>query len=73
MLTVRPILRPIAAGLLGFAACVLGNSRVRASDYGTGCAPSCHYKTVTVCVPKTVAYTKLVTLYDHCGRPYQVV
>jgi hypothetical protein len=48
MLTVRRILGTIAAGLLGFAACVLGSSPARASEYGAGCAPVCHYEMVTV-------------------------
>jgi hypothetical protein len=73
MLTIRRNPGLLAAGLLSFAVCVLSTSSARASDYGAGCAPACHYEMVTVCVPKTVAYTRYVTLYDHCGQPYQVV
>jgi len=72
MLSVRKIPGPIAAGLLALAVCTLGTTPARASDYGAGCAPACHYETVTVYVPKTVAYTKLVTVYDSCGHPCQV-
>jgi hypothetical protein len=28
------------------------------------------YKTITDYVTKEVAYTKQVTAYDHCGKPY---
>jgi len=66
------ILGPIAAGLLSFAVCTLGTAPADASDSVAGCAPACHYETVTVYVPKTVAYTKLVTVYDSRGRPCQV-
>ena len=72
MLTFRPVLGLFAAGLLGFAVCVLGTTPTRASDCGAGCTSAYHYETVTVCVPKTVAYVRYVTVYDHCGRPYQV-
>jgi hypothetical protein len=71
MLTFRRFVGLFTAGVLGFAVCVLGGSPARASDYGARCAPACHYETVTVYVPKTICYTKYVTLYDHCGRPYQ--
>jgi hypothetical protein len=71
MLTFRRVLGFFAAGLLGLAITALGTTPVHASDDGDGCAPACHYEMVTVYVPKTVAYTKCVTFYDHCGRPYQ--
>jgi hypothetical protein len=29
------------------------------------------YKTVVQYETRTVPYTQLVTLYDHCGKPYQ--
>jgi hypothetical protein len=75
MLTIRPNLAfaPLAAAFLGFAAFFGTCAPARASDYGTTCAPTYHYETVTVNVCKTVPYTKCVTLYDQCGRPYQVV
>jgi hypothetical protein len=63
------------ARILGLAACFAGGSPAQAGgydSYGYACAPVCHYETVTVYVPRTVAYTRLVTLYDACGRPYQV-
>jgi hypothetical protein len=60
------------AGILGFAACWAGSSPARANDDCSGCASACHYEVVTFYVPKTVAYTKVVTLDDDCGRPYQV-
>jgi hypothetical protein len=53
----------------------------RASDYAAGsydpgspgsCRPACHYECITTYVPRTVSYTKVVTLYDHCGQPYDV-
>jgi hypothetical protein len=72
MLTVRTILGPIAAGLLAFAVCDPGTTSASAPDYVAGCAPACHYETVTVYVRKTVAYTRLVTVYDSCGHPCQV-
>jgi hypothetical protein len=63
-------LRRLATGALLVAGMgVFGTSPARASEY---CPTTCHYKCVTVYVPKTVYYTKLVTLYDECGRPYQV-
>jgi hypothetical protein len=68
----RRILGLIATGLLGSAVHGLASPIARASDYEAGCAPACHYETVTVCIPKTVAYTRYVTLFDHCGYPYQV-
>jgi hypothetical protein len=35
--------------------------------------PPCgHYETVLVKKCVEVPYTQCVTLYDHCGRPYQV-
>lgn len=30
------------------------------------------YKTVIKYETRTVPYTQVVTLYDHCGKPYQV-
>jgi hypothetical protein len=53
----------------------------RASDYAAGsydprspgsCRSACHYECITTYVPRTVSYTKVVTLYDHCGQPYDV-
>jgi hypothetical protein len=72
MLSVRTILGPIAAGLLAFAVCTLETTPAGASDDVAGCVPACHYETVTVYVAKTVAYTKLVTVYDSCGHSCQV-
>jgi hypothetical protein len=72
MLTFRRFLGPIATGLVILAASGLASPSARGSDDGAYCASACHYETVTVYVSKTVAYTKCVTLYDHCGRPYQV-
>jgi hypothetical protein len=62
----------MVAAILALAAGFAGGVPARANDYGAYCAPTCHYSIITVYVPKTVAYTKLVTYYDHCGRPYQV-
>ncbi len=59
----------IAGMVLASGMLTLGSSPVWASGY---CPPPCHYERVTVYVPKTITCTKLVTLYDHCGRPYQV-
>lgn len=34
--------------------------------------PRCYWKTVTVYVEEQVPYTRYVTKYDHCGKPYRV-
>lgn len=57
-----------AAALVGLAM-LLGGAQARASDY---CPPACRYVWVTTYVTREVPYTKVVTLYDHCGRPYKV-
>jgi hypothetical protein len=59
----------VVAGLLGMGLTTLGSTPARAS--GT-CEPVYHYVLVTTYVDRQVAYTKVVTLYDHCGRPYKV-
>ena len=72
--------RIVAVGLLSVAGTMSLAGTCRASDdsagsYQTGssgnCRPACHYKCITTYVPRTVSYTKVVTLYDHCGQPYQ--
>lgn len=61
-----------AAGALTLAFACTGAAR--ANDY----PPCCTYRTVTTyeCVTTyethVEPYTKVVTLYDHCGCPYQV-
>jgi hypothetical protein len=58
----------IAAAALGIA--LFAGARAEAGDY---CPPPCgHYETVLVTRCVDVPYTRVVTLYDHCGRPYQV-
>ena len=67
--TKRLLLTAVAAPALTLG---LAATDAHASDgYG------CHYKTVT-CYERVTcyetrqeAYTKCVTLYDHCGRPYE--
>ena len=54
----------IAAGLSGMAA--------SASDY-PGYRKVVTYQTVTTFVLKEVPHEKVVTKYDHCGKPYTVV
>jgi hypothetical protein len=76
MFAIRRLHGTMFAGILGLAACFAGGTPAHAGgydgySYSYGCAPVCHYETVTVYVPRTVAYTRLVTLYDECGRPYQ--
>jgi len=70
----------LAVSLLSVAGTMLLAGTCRASDgtagsYGAGssgdCRPACHYKCITIYVPRIVSYTKVVTLYDHCGQPYQ--
>ena len=70
----------VAVSLLSVASMMSLAGTCRASDYSAGsygagyagdCRPACHYKCITVYVPRTVSYTKVVTLYDHCGQPYQ--
>jgi len=82
MMIHQKLLRGIVAiGLLSVAGMMSLAGTCRASDdtagsYGAGssgdCRPACHYKCITIYVPRTVLpYTKVVTLYDHCGQPYQ--
>jgi hypothetical protein len=74
MFPIRRLRGTMFAGILGLAACFAGGAPAHAGGYDgyrDGCAPACHYETVTAYVPRTVAYTRLVTLYDECGRPYQ--
>lgn len=71
----RTLRGTVGAGLLALATLGLGAGTAPAGDY---CPPRCHYEWVTryECVvtyeTRTVPYTKVVTCYDHCGRPYQV-
>jgi|GEM_PF-1658842 len=67
----------VAVGLLSVAGMMSLAGTCRASDdtagsYGAGssgdCRPACHYKCITIYVPRTVLpYTKVVTLYDHAA------
>jgi hypothetical protein len=70
-----------AVGLISLAGAVALARPGHASDYAAGsygpcssgtCRPACRYECITTYVPRTVPYTKVVTLYDHCGQPYQV-
>jgi len=70
----------VAVSLLSVASMMSLAGICRASDdsagsYGAGssgdCRPACHYKCITIYVPRTVSYTKVATLYDHCGQSYQ--
>jgi hypothetical protein len=65
----RDFLPPALLGIVVFA---INSAPAYASDYETSCAPACHYETITVYIPKTVSHAKCVTLYDQCGRPYEV-
>ncbi len=66
--------RLVAAAALVTLASLLGGGVARAGH----CGPCCTYKYVTTyeCVTtyqtRLQPYTKVVTLYDHCGCPYQV-
>jgi hypothetical protein len=60
-------------GVLALVGLVGGTASARADGY----APCYHYEevtayqTVTVYETRQEPYTKVVTLYDHCGYPYQ--
>src|SRR5262249_3310758 len=64
----------VGAGLVAVGVMGLSGTAARANDY----APRCEYKTVvsyewvTTYETRTEPYTKCVTLYYHCGRPYEV-
>jgi hypothetical protein len=63
----------VAAGL-ALGAGLIGAGGVGASEPPACCAykvVTC-YKTVTVLEDRTEAYTRVVTLYDRCGNPYEV-
>jgi hypothetical protein len=63
-----------SAGILVLVGLGISGAPARASD----CAPCCEYKWIVTyeCVityeTRTVPYTKTVTCYDECGRPYPV-
>ncbi len=59
-------------GMLGSAAAPAQAGSYGHGDYGHGYAPPCHWEWVTVYERREVAYEKTITLYDHCGRPYEV-
>jgi hypothetical protein len=76
MFNIRGMYRIMLALILALATYLVRGSSYNAGGYHGerhGCTPTYHYETVTVCAPRTVACTKLATLYDECGRPYQVV
>lgn len=63
-------LKTIAFGtLVGLFGSVAGSRSAVASDL---CSPVCRYAWATKYVDREVAYTKIVVLHDHCGRPYEV-
>ncbi len=61
----------IAAAVLGVA--MIAGSTALAGDYNCPPPPPCgHFETVLVTKCIDVPFTRCVTVYDHCGRPYQV-
>ena len=64
-MSLRTTLKHTALGLVIAAANAVG---ARANECPTRCG---HYETIVVCKAVEVPCIKVVTLYDHCGRPYQ--
>jgi hypothetical protein len=61
----------IAAAVLGTV--IAASSIASAGDYSCPVPPPCgHYQTILVTKCVEVPFTRCVTVYDHCGRPYQV-
>jgi len=65
----------IAKSILRRAAALalIGLAPIAAAKAGDSCLSPCgHFETVPITRTVQVPRTRVVTLYDHCGRPYQV-
>ena len=71
-MSVRNTSRWIAAALGLAMTLVEALATERIGSFFSPPAPSGHYEWVVVPKSVEVPYTRSVTLYDHCNRPYQV-
>ena len=64
--------RVVFGGLLALGSLATFGTTAQAGGYGYGHQPRCHYEWVVCYETRQVPYTQCITLYDHCGYPYQV-